>query len=173
MATLGLLYYIRADFRPEAVEEAVEAEVGAIQVDGFGGAAGAAEVTQGFVFAVGLAEFVDGLHEGGVGEVEGGGPQGFGEEIDGLMDEGGDLRDVGGGVLGKEDLQGLQRGMKSGFVVKHRGIKESEIAVVEFPGDGAGAAEVENPRLVFPDNKIAGMGIGMEKERGVDLIVLA
>ena len=172
MATLGLLYYIRADFRPEAVEEAVEAEVGPVQIDGFGGAAGPSP-PQGFVFAVGLAEVVDGFHESGVGEVERGGAQGFGEEVDGLMDESGDLRGIGSGVMWKQNVQVPQGGLESGFVMKDGGIEEGEIAVVEFPGDGAGAAEVENPRLVFPDNKIAGMGIGMEKERGVDLIVLA
>ena len=154
------------------MEEAVEAEVGPVQIDGFDGAAGTPEMAQGFVFAVGLAEVVDGLHKGGVGEVEGGRAQGFGEENNGLMDEGGDLRGIGSGVMWKENVQVPQGGLESGFGMKDGGIEEGEIAVVEFPGDGAGAAEGEDPQLVSPDNKIAGTGIGMEEEQGVDLIVV-
>ena len=54
----------------QAMEEAEEAEEGAVHVNGFGAATGTTEGEEVAVLAIGVAHFVHGAEEGGICEIK-------------------------------------------------------------------------------------------------------
>ena len=70
-----------------------------------------------------------------------------------------------GGAVGREDdVHGAQGLFESGGGLEEGGIEEGELEGVEFGGDGAGAAEVEDAEFaVAAHEEVSGVGIGVEE----------
>ena len=72
--------------------------------------------------------------------------------------------DLGGAVGGEDDVHGAKGLVEGGWRLEESGIEEGELEGVEFGGDGAGAAEVEDAEFAgLIDEEVSGVGVGVEE----------
>lgn len=160
------------DAAPEPGEEAVEAEVGAVNVDGMRGATSTACLAQDGIGPALFAEVVNRAHESGITEIKELFAERPGEQLDGRPDDGehgqAELIIVSG-LKDVEIFQGDDQGM---VVVEQVGVEEAEVRAIESFIDLFGAAEIEGSEGLARNKEIAGMRVGMEQAEVMHLEVI-